>query len=249
MDFPGSDATWKAYFEQHRGFTFATIPPTLCDLVHHFSADGHYGGAVRYPSDGYSLYLAMTVAGLQDLLPVSAALAARYPACLGAAALPVKEDLGTHHFADEFAAWRWGIDNLLPHTSRSVVFNADYYNNADLNQGRAALMSVDYPISQRAFIMNLCPLWSCKSDPAECKPPSPRRGTPRETELFIEVLESRDPLVNVWGWSDPEHSYTNATTYAGGAVFCTFSTPNLAWWASVGTALGERAPSEPCCRD
>ena len=25
-------------------------------------------------------------------------------------------------------------------------------------------MSVDYPISQRAFIMNLCPLWTCVGD-------------------------------------------------------------------------------------
>jgi hypothetical protein len=42
----------------------------------------------------------------------------------------------------------------------------------------------------------------------------------------------------VWGWSDPEHAYTNATTHVGGAVFCTFSTPNLAFWAALGTARG-----------
>jgi hypothetical protein len=56
---------------------------------------------VRYPSDGFSLYPAMTLAGLRDLLPVSPQLAARYP-CLGA--LPVRADLGEHRFADKFAA-------------------------------------------------------------------------------------------------------------------------------------------------
>jgi hypothetical protein len=33
MDFPGSDAAWKAYFEAERGVTFRTIPPTVCALV------------------------------------------------------------------------------------------------------------------------------------------------------------------------------------------------------------------------
>ena len=238
VDFPDSDATWKTYFESQRNVTFATIDPDLCSLVQYFVGSGTFGGAVRYPSDGYSIFLAMTVSGLRDLLPVSAALAARYPACLADAALPAVEDLGKHQWLDEFAAWRWGIDTLLPSCSRSVLFNADYYNNADIAQGRAALMSVDYPIARRAFIMNLCPLWSCESDAPECKPPSTRRGTPHETKLYIEIVESRDELVSVWGWSDPEHSYTNITTRAGGVVFCTFSTPNLAWWAALGSARG-----------
>jgi hypothetical protein len=236
VDFPDSDTTWKKYFETQRGVKFSTIEPDLCALVQHFASSGTFGGAVRYPSDGYSIFLAMTVSGLRDLLPVSNALAARYPVCLGAAVLPTVQDLGAQHFADEFAAWRWGIDTLLPNCSRTVLFNADYYNNAVISQGRAALMSVDYPIAQRAFIMNLCPLWAC--DGLECTPPSPRRGTPRETELYIEIVESRDDLVSVWGWSDPEHAYTNITTRAGGVVFCTFSTPNLAWWSSLGAARG-----------
>lgn len=44
-------------------------------------------------------------------------------------------------------------------------------------------------------------------------------GTPHETQLYIEIVESREELVSVWGWSDPEHAYTNITTRAGGAVF------------------------------
>ena len=65
-------------------------------------------------------------------------------------------------------------------------------------------MSVDYPISQRAFIMNLCPLWQC--DEVECHQPTTRKATPREAELFVEIVSSRDELVSVFGWSDPEHA-------------------------------------------
>ena len=93
-------------------------------------------------------------------------------------------------------------------------------------------MSVDYPISQKAFIMNLCPLWRC--DDLDCKPPSTRIATPKETELFVEIVRNSAELVSVWGWSDPEHAFTNITAHAGGAVFCTFSTPNLAFWHSLG---------------
>ena len=93
-------------------------------------------------------------------------------------------------------------------------------------------MSVDYPISQAAFIMNLCPLWWC--DPIDCKPPTKRHGTPEETALFVEVLGKSDELVSVWGWSDPEHAFANITSHAGGAVFCSFYTPNLSFWKALG---------------
>jgi hypothetical protein len=36
-----------------------------------------------------------------------------------------------------------------------------------------------------------------------------------ETSLFSSIIRSRQNLVSVWGWSDPEHAYTNATTHAG----------------------------------
>jgi hypothetical protein len=63
--------------------------------------------------------------------------------------------------------------------------------------------------------------------------------------LFTSILRSRNNLVNVWGWSDPEHAYTNVTTHAGGAVFCTFSTSNLAFWAAVANWSGSKGAPVP----
>lgn len=134
VDFPRSDVTWKSWFEEHRNVSFTTIPPDLCALVEHFAHAEVFRGAVRYPSDGYSIFLAMTISGLRDVLPVSAALAARHPSCLGASALPVQQDLGALRFTDEFAAYRWGIATLLPNCSRSELFNADYYNNGVIDK-------------------------------------------------------------------------------------------------------------------
>ena len=60
------------------------------------------------------------------------------------------------------------------------------------------------------------------------------------TEFWLEVLQSKPELVSVWGWSDPEHAYTNITSHAGGVVFCTFSTPNLSFWRSLSLHLGTK---------
>ena len=46
MDFPGSDAAWKAYFEAERGVTFRTIPPTVCALVGCARPDPGFGWLV-----------------------------------------------------------------------------------------------------------------------------------------------------------------------------------------------------------
>jgi hypothetical protein len=138
VDFPGSDEAWKTYFERERGVTFTTVTePELCALVAEFasSSNGSSGnsnssngsgssstfhGAVRYSSDGVSVFVAMTVAGDRRALPVSTQLADAYP-CLRA--LPVVVELP--RFANKFDAYEWALENV--NSSMSVVYNADVY--------------------------------------------------------------------------------------------------------------------------
>ena len=51
--------------------------------------------------------------------------------------------------------------------------------------------------------------------------------------LSCRALLTLVPCVDVWS-----QAYTNITAHAGGAVFCTFSTPNLAFWHSLGVVTG-----------
>ena len=95
-------------------------------------------------------------------------------------------------------------------------------------------MSADYPVMQRAFVMNIQPCWQMVGSPP-CN-----SSQASDTALFTSILRTRGNLVSVWGWSDPEHAYTNATTHAGGAVFCTFSTSNLAFWSAVANWSGSK---------
>eukprot|EP00040_Diaphanoeca_grandis_P006152 m.36176 g.36176 ORF g.36176 m.36176 type:complete len:612 (-) comp17272_c0_seq1:148-1983(-) len=237
MDFPASDRLWVEYLTTHRNIHFNTsVAPNLCALVAHFQSTFDWG-VVTYREDNYSSHLAATVAGIHgNLLPVSDAVMSRHT-CLRH--LEVREDLvavARSTFTDKLAAYRWAIDTLLPLCDHEVLFNADNYFNAVPSQGHATLMSLDYPIAHKAFIMNLSPLWVC--DPLDCGDPPHRVAMPKETELFVEIVSSSQELVSLFGWGDPEHAYTNITTHAGGVVFCTFSTPNLAFWSSLSTTLG-----------
>lgn len=163
VDFPASDRTWVDYFEQQKGIRFMPPPKaTICDLVSYYK--GRLNGSVVYDSDGYSVYIALTIAGLDNVLPISEALMGNH-SCLKE--LRVMVDL-RGRFGNKFAAYRWAIDTLLPRTNPQLVFNADYYRNAVVSQGAATIMSVDYPIQNKAFIMDLCPLWKC--DPLDCGP-------------------------------------------------------------------------------
>ena len=89
VDFPLSDTTWKKYFEQQRGIAFEDVHHDLCALVAHFFRKGDLG-RVMYDSDGYSLFLAMTFGGLNNVVPVSNSLAHRF-SCLDS--LPIRNAL------------------------------------------------------------------------------------------------------------------------------------------------------------
>jgi hypothetical protein len=135
---------------------------------------------------------------------------------------------------------------VLPLYPVHTVFALSHVNNAKpylllptpstrypgSTNGDLTLMSVDYPVARGAFVMNIKPCWEMVDTP-------PCNATEaRDTELFMRILRTRNNLVSVWGWSDPEHAYTNATTVAGGTVFCTFSTSNLAFWVALGAVRG-----------
>lgn len=245
LDFPASDSIWRTWLAAHRGVVWSSVGPPgdVCALLRSFSARGALRGQVRYPSDGYSVFVALTMAGLLDAVPVSESLVRRLDCVAPSEALPVLRDLGTYAWPDKLSATRWAVDHLLPNCSRTMAWNADMFNNAVASQGNATIMSVDAAVRERAFIMDLSVLFKC--DPLDCTPPSPRVGTPKEAELYVEIVSQLDELVSIWGWSDPEHAYTNVTSHAGGVVFCTFSAPNLSFWKALGVVLNSTGKPMP----
>ena len=236
FDYPQSDVMWMDYLSKKYNAVFRRIEGDLCELVATFFPHA-FDGIVLYNSDTFSVYVAMTIAGQRDLLPVSVRIR-NTTSCLRS--LPIKVDLTKNPALNsKLNATKWAMDHFLATASDKVLFNSDHYPNANGGMAEGVIMSVDYAIAERAFVMDLCPLFKC--DPLDCKPPSTRRGTPEEAALYAEIVSSKGKLVSVFGWGDPEHSTTNITAHAGGVVFCSFSSPNLSFWSRLG-GVGRAMP-------
>lgn len=149
---------------------------------------------------------------------MSAEVAARHP-CL--AALPVTFDVSTPEFtANKTATYEWAVTHLLPNTSRSVLYNGNVCPTAKAAYTTSTLMSLDYPLSQRAFALNLCPV-------------TPHTPQDADTRQYLRIVRQQEDLGTVYGWSDPEFDYLAATSMGSNALYCTIATPNLSFWARL----------------
>jgi len=241
FDWPGADGFWRGYLSSEGRLAFSNISDlSLCGLVAGGDPRGVIRGAVVYDptlaggdAREWALPIAATVASQQWLLPVSGAMRAQH-ACL--AALPVVADLRQAPWAsDSGAAWAWAFENLLPGASTTVAFNLYHFGSWIYSdpQSNATLANIDYAVQQRAFIMNFA---------------TPGNPATEVNPLFAAALANMEPLFSVYGWSDnefglvwmttqsgasPNGTANNAAAGGGGAVFCSFATPNLSFWKRV----------------
>ena len=94
------------------------VTPTICGLVESGVDGGRVKGLVAYNEtggggDGYSLAIAMTLAGQRSLLPVTTSVLQRH-ACLRDMTIAI--DI-RQRWTSRADAWRWAIDKLLPNAS------------------------------------------------------------------------------------------------------------------------------------
>lgn len=134
--------------------------------------------------------------------------------------------------SDSDSAWAWAFETLLPKASKTVAYNLYHYSpqiHSD-PQSNATLANVDYAVQQKAFIMN----FHTVGNPATTVNP-----------LFSQALAHMEPLFSAFGWTDDEFAFVwmtlssgaapdgtpnSASKGGGGAVFCSFATPNLSFW-------------------
>ena len=283
---------------------FEPLQATLCALLNGGDPARRVRGLVGYPSsggdygDGFSLAIALTIAGQRQLLPVDAATLASNP-CL-ASQHRMQYDLRARPEikAGRASAWAWAFRTLLPTASKSTVFNLwRYREHTDPDpQRNATAATIDYAVAKQAFVLDQqthlatgggpgmasCAALSPAHPQADCSPggvspwlnASERAckqigccwhplgiaptghmcvhqsyssssgccaGPDLTDDVFVaSVLETLDPLFSTYGWSY-EYAWTNLTSIAGGAVFCSFATPNLSFWALMALSEGRTA--------
>ena len=206
-----------------------TIPPNLCALVSTAASTNAVAGFVVYPGDskenqygdGFSTAIALTLAGQENLVPVSAKTLKRQ-------SLPVRyrafRKAGSQAYfrgENEGGSVNWAVSKLLPKSSKKTIFNLNHFRVAvdplpfkHDKQSNATASSIDYAVQQNAFVLDL-----------ESHSSSPKCGTApwsQDDEFIQEIFGHMDPLFDAYGWADDEFSWTNITSHYGGTIMCSF---------------------------
>jgi hypothetical protein len=134
---------WMEYLKERKGFTFVRLN-SLEELIDTFKQD--FAGLVMYddrPEKSSTRLVAATLAGLENLLPVGARLAALAPI----SQFPVKRDL-RHKFddGDYLEPYRWALRELMPRCDKTIACNLAIPSWSTY---------IDYPVMRRAFCFSL----------------------------------------------------------------------------------------------
>jgi hypothetical protein len=194
-----ADRYWASYLTTEKGMNFTNLTAigegSLDGLLRAAALPGVINGSVLIdgsaPEPDGTRYAALTLCGLEGLLPVTPALRDAHPML---AALPVAHDL-RKRFATNKAAYEWALSELMPRVDQSVGWSAGRSHTLDdghfVWQGsppEMPLLGLDVAIAKRGFMFNLSPnATQCEAHPArwfvDC------RGSPQEAALFDRVME------------------------------------------------------------
>ena len=120
----GADAHWISYLEATKNVTFNNLTASGLRGVLE-AGESVVDGVVLYdggsaPEPDATRYIALTLCGLESLLPVTPALMLAYPQL---AAFPVRHDL-RGAFTSNADAYAFAFSHLLPRVNRSVGWSA-----------------------------------------------------------------------------------------------------------------------------
>jgi hypothetical protein len=222
---PAADGFWRTWYTAHKGLSFA--PPASLDAALTQFASASRGLVVYDPARDGSRWVAMTLAGLDDLLPVTPELQAN-PALAGK---PVVHDL-RGRFESDLAAYAWAAANLLPRCPPNAVYSAGRsHGDVKLGGDPTSTLAADFGVDQRMFFFNL----SFSPKPSEyynTKVP----GYPEQVAQLDRILDALRAPAAVWGWCEPEGDFARHVSAHGHFVVCG-SAPNLSFHHAV--------PAEP----
>jgi len=192
-----ADSYWRDYYAAEKGLVFETVESVEA-LLDRF-ADEVQGLVVYDPQIEQTIWVACTLAGLNNWLPVSPAQARKMPD------LPVKCDLRGRWY-DKTSPMRWAIDELLDRCKRGMAYSVD-----KLWSGMS-IDTLDLAVMNKAFVFSLKP---------------DARGN-EEERLGHELMEKLGPNCGIYGWAEPEENYCQLVSMHSNYVMCA-EAPNLSF--------------------
>jgi len=191
-DHPESDGVWRTIYEERHGLVYDWCED-VTDLIGRFSGD--LGGLVVYDNKlDASRSVALTLAGLESLLPVCERQVEKAPETL-----PVVRDL-RNRWRSGFDAYDWAVRELLPRCDRSFAHSLGRsHDDVNLGYDTGVVVTLDYSISKRAFVFNLSP-----SEYADEYPDGRLPGYRSDNVMLREILSRLEAPAAVYGWAEPE---------------------------------------------
>jgi hypothetical protein len=206
-NWPDADDKWIEWFQERKGVEFTKVE-TLPELVAKFP--GKVKGCVVWdPRLDQTKWVACTLAGLEDLLPIA-------PECIGRYGdLPIVHDL-RGRWNKELEVARWSIDNLIPRASKEVMYSVEFCWS-----GRT-IDSIDYAVYRGAYIYSL----------RHGKRREEEGDWQAEQCLAHEVHTLIGPMAAVFGWGEPEEDYCRHVSHHDNYIMCA-EAPNLSYFAQI----------------
>jgi len=204
-NFKPADTVWRDYYVRRKGMRFETLTD-MFDVIDRFRAD-FKGLVIHDPRIEQSLYVACTLAGLEDLLPVKPDVAEKL--------ISTYPDLKTVHnlvgrWSDEFAPLDYAIDELMPRCRAGMIHSVD-----NLWTGMS-IHTLDLSISRKAFIFRCSTVNKYAED----------------NKRIWKIHSAAGPNCGVYGWGEPEDRYCEMASMNSNYIMCA-EAPNLSFHARV----------------
>jgi hypothetical protein len=207
--YKGVDDIWQEYYQKRYGYQFKQVS-SLDELAAQLLPK--LRGVVIYDEkNSGDVVMAVTIAGLRDVVPVTEKVLADSPVLRG---LPVNEDL-RGRFPDRLAAEREAIRTLLPQCSKDGAFS--YGGGIDA-------VALDLAVSNRLFVYNLSHF--LPNSPIEDKDQEKYKKheggfTLTDGPLVQTILRHLNPISPVWGWGGPREAiFLKTVSQQGDFVMC-----------------------------
>lgn len=218
----GADAHWREIYAERYGLAF-TRCASLKTLLARFASD--LAGLVLYDEAlDATRSVALTLAGLESLLPVTPRQKRSLPA-----GLPVVCDL-RGRWRSGHEACDWAVRELLPRCDPTVAYSLGHsHDDVDLGHDRTIVTALDCAVARRGFVFNLSPCEYRDQYPGHEIP-----GYKDDAVLLREILSRLDAPAAVYGWAEPEWTLTALLSDYNHYLMCGVA-PNLSLHAALET--------------
>jgi len=224
----GYTFAWADIYRERYGIIFENVPG-FSDLFSRFR--GSLKGLVVYdPKIDGTKCIALTLAGVDDLLPVDDGMLGKYRGLLGA--LPIKCDL-RNRFKTSLEAYAWALKGLIPRCNRRM---ADTPSGPDVDGVRVGnkggYWGYDWVISHRGVIFNLGLEYHDRLSFGK-----PIQGSKEQADLYRRILAALEPPALLFGYGQFENTWF--------ALLGQYGHHYLFWGDNLSFHEQVKAPSNP----